>query len=249
MALKLRPNISKLCTHLEAMNMLWDVFSFPESDTIANAYDEQINQTIQLIQAKCRSGDFTLPLSEVRILFVVYYHLGLLCQDLAGREESSEWEKEQAGYLNRWKYLCSSKDYPQEVQSVFTEYSDMDVKHFPEVLDSVGLKKDCLAPAYIIYWHLCYLCDRLPSGPEKEKWETKRSAYLASNSMKEKYERESAVAYAMQVKVAFEEYDTCQRGMDVEKYYNDHLASDKIRQRRAKKLMAVRDWLKKEYKY
>lgn len=226
--------------------MLCDVFAFPESDTVANAYDEQVNQTIQLIQAKCQSGDFTLPLSEVRILFVVHYHLGLMCQDLAGREESSAWKKEQDGYLDRWERLCLSKDYPSDVKNTFEEYSDIDVKHFPEVLDSVGLRKSFLDPAYIIYWHLCYLCNCLPSGPEKEKWETRRSTYLPSDSKKEQHEQESAVAYAMQVKVAFEEYGTRERGTDVEKYYDNHLAPPKTKQRRATKVMAVRDWLKKQ---
>jgi hypothetical protein len=239
-----KPNIPKLCTQLEAMNMLCDVFTFPESDIIANAYDVQVNQTIQLIQREYQTGDFTLPLSEVRILFVVYYHLGLLCRDLAAREESSEWEKEQAGYLGKWERLCISKQYPPEVKDTFKQYSDMDTEYFPELLDAVGLTKSCLNPAYIIYWHLCYLCDSLPEGFEKTKWETKRLTYLASE--KEQYERKSAVAYAMQVKVAFENYDTCQRGMDVEKYYNNHLAPSKTVQRRATKRIGVLNWLKEE---
>jgi hypothetical protein len=240
----LKPNIPKLCTQLEAMNMLCDVFTFPESDTIANAYEEHVNQTIQLIQDDYGTSDFTLPLSEVRILFIVYYHLGLLCRDLAAREESSGWEKEQAGYLGQWERLCDSKQYPSEVKDTFKQYSDNEVKDFLELLDAVGLMKSCLNPAYIIYWHLCYLCDSLPEGFEKTKWETKRLTYLASE--KEQYERKSAVAYAMQVKVAFENYGSCERGMDVEKYYNNHLAPSKTVQRRATKRIAVLNWLKEE---
>jgi hypothetical protein len=239
-----KPDIPKLCTQLEAMDMLCDVFNYPESDTIANAYEEQVNQTIRLIQVDYKTSDFTLPLSEVRILFIVYYHLGLLCQDLAARENSSDWEKEQAVYLGQWERLCSSKGYPSEVKDTFKLYSDIDVKHFPEVLHSVGLMKSCLNPAYIIYWHLCYLCDSLPKGFEKTKWETKRLTYLASE--KERYERKSAVAYAMQVKVAFEYYGTCERRMNVEKYYNDHLAPFETVQRRATKRITVLNWLKEK---
>jgi hypothetical protein len=223
------------------MNMLCDVFNFPESDTIANAYEEQVNKTIELIQEKYGTHDFTLPLSEVRILFIVYYHLRLLCQDLAAREESSEWEKEQAGYLGQWERLCISKEYPPEVKDTFELYSRINMENFPELLDSVGLMKSCLNPEYIIYWHLCYLCDSLPEGFEKTKWETKRLTYLASE--KEQYERKNAVAYAMQVKVALENYDTSERDMDLEKYYNKYLAPSWTRERRAIKLEAVRDWL------
>jgi hypothetical protein len=248
MASKFKPNIPKLCTQLDAVAMLCDIFTFPESDTIANAYEEQVNGTIKLVQDDCERNNFTLPLSEVRVLFTVYCRLGLLCQDLAKRKKSSEWEKERAGYLDQWKFLCSSRDYPSEFEDKFQEYGDIDVQDISNALESLELDVSCSETnvAYTIYWHLCFLCDSLPSGSEKEKWESKRLTYLASEQ--EQDEQTRAVAFAEQVKAAYKRFGDSERTMNIDKYYNTYLASaEKLRQRATGKQVVLDSLMKKRY--
>lgn len=240
------PDIPTLCDDLDAVQMLSDCFIYPEEMIVANAYGEYVNDTIRMIQRWCECMDYTLPISETLVWFNEYFHLGYLCQSLAPKERS-QWEEEQASCKKKWQNLCESKGYPETIKKLFESVGDETVGNFQALLDELddfnvpdksdepdeldeldeinvlndkrllNISFSGKKPAFTIYWHLCYLCDILPDGPEKSKWEAEQLKYLASEQ--EQDEREEAATHAEQVKTAIRVYQRRERDMGFKKYY------------------------------
>lgn len=218
--------MNALLQQLDAGNMLYDVFTFPQSDIVADAYEKHVNDTIRKVEKYCGKEGFILPLSKARDLFIVHCHLGFLCNYLFDEEVKLQWQKERDSYKDLWTTLYKSKGYPRTIGNFFDSVSELEAENLPVSLDYAEMPESNFSresPMFTIFWHLHYLCNSLPDGPEKKKWESKRSQYLLSEW--DRCEAGRAAEDVMRFKVALEKFELRERGMKFDEYYSNHVVT------------------------
>ena len=231
MASRVKPNMVVLLQQLDAGDMLFDVFTFPQSDIVADAYEKHVNDTIREVEKYCGREGFILPLSKARDLFIVHCHLRFLCNYLFDEEMKSQWQKEGDSYKEQWTTLYESKGYPKTIGNLFDSASELEAENLPVLLDDAKMPESNFSPEnpmFTIFWHLHCLCNSLPDGSERKKWESRRSQYLLSEW--DHREASRAAEAVMQFKKALEEFELQERGMEFDEYYNNHVVSTRKKQ-------------------
>jgi hypothetical protein len=212
------PNLKGVLKRLRAISMLSDVFTFPELKEAADDYDNMVNETIRKVQESLYNDeDWFLPLNEVRKLFTVYWHLNYLWTDLAESDhiEAIVWQKKQEIYLDRWKKLLESKNYPEEIMKTFEEHAC--VLRPSELEQSLyeAEKPPYCGTKFTVCWHLAFLCNdlqELGEIGEKHLWELEQSLYMPPEVNEKHLYREVAQSYAAYVRSAMSRYDFVERG-------------------------------------
>lgn len=233
--------MAKLLQELDAGDMLSDVFNFPQSDIVADAYEKHVNHTIRKVEESCETEGFILPLSKARDLFIVHCHLRFLCDYLFDEKAKSQWQRERDSYKDQWNTLYKSKGYPKTIGDRFDSESEVEAENLPVLLDYAKMPESNFSrenPKFTILWHLQYLCNSLSDGPERKKWESKRSQYLISES--DRREASRAARDVMLFQKALQEFDLQERGMEFEEYYNEYIGTPrkrKVRELRKKGIL------------
>jgi hypothetical protein len=243
---------------LSAFEKLEKVFVFPTKDVVAESYENGVNAILRKVQqATDPNKGLTLPLREIRTMFIVYYHLRFLSTTLSDQEEKSRWSKVAETYSGAWKQMMRTKGYPNNYLDLFGETGDIESAGMRDMIEGyieaqtgnaskwTLLKGFALSEAkaawqhkdFDVYWHLQLLCDDLPEGKEKKKWKSKQQEYLKSEE-----EQARATAYANQVKAAIEDIDVVERGMEFNEYYERCFMVKKKPGRRAGREEVLR-WL------
>jgi hypothetical protein len=203
-----KPNILKILEVMDAEEMLSDVFVYSESDAAAGAYEYLVNGTIQQVQELCGFGnDLTLSTKDARIQYTVYWHLGLLCDHLTKGEQKSQWVEERDRCLREWGCLVKSKGYPITFTDKFKECGESEKDQVQTFLEE-EFEDNGSEPPPTVAWHLRFLCDSLPEGPEKSIWKSKLSNYLESISEQQRIDADD---YAQRVKEFIKKFNDLER--------------------------------------
>jgi hypothetical protein len=209
-----KPNILKILEVMEAEEMLSDVFVYSESDAAAAAYEFLVNGTIHEVQKLCGFGNgLTLSTKDARIQYTVYWHLGLLCDHLTKGEQKSQWVEERDRCLREWGSLVESKGYPITFTDKFKECGESEKDQVQTFLEE-EFEDNGSEPPPTVAWHLRFLCDSLPEGPEKSIWKSKLSNYLKSISEQQRIDADD---YAQRVKESIKKYNDLERVDDSER--------------------------------
>jgi hypothetical protein len=223
-----KPNILRIIEEMEAEEMLSDVFVHSESGAAAKAYDSLINGTIREVQELCEfekdltlsendltlsENDLTLSMHDARIQYTVYWHLGLLCDHLTKGEQKSQWVEERDRCLREWGSLVESKGYPITFTDKFKECGESEKDQVQTFLEE-EFEDNGSEPPPTVAWHLRFLCDSLPEGPEKSIWKLKLSDYLESISEQQRIDADD---YAQRVKESIKKYNDLERVDDSER--------------------------------
>jgi hypothetical protein len=207
-------DIDDLLRKLGVFGMLEEVFLFPTSDVVAKSYEDGANAILRKVkQATDSNKDLTLPLREIRTMYIIYYHLGFLLTTLSDHGEISKWLKEAKKYSDAWRRMMGTKDYPNNYLDLFGEIGDIQSAGIRDMIEGY-VEAQTGNKDFDVYWHLQLLCDDLPEGKEKKAWKSKQQEYLNSEE-----EQARATAYANQVKAAIRNIDAVERGMEVDEYY------------------------------
>lgn len=252
-------DIDDLLGKLGAFGMLEKVFVFPTKDVVAELYENEVNAILRKVQqATDPNKDSTLPLQEIRTMFIVYYHLRFLSTTLSDQGEKSRWSKAAETYSGAWKQMMRTKGYPNNYLDLFGETGDIESANMRETIEGyieaqtgnasewTLLKGFALSEAkaawqhkdFDVYWHLQLLCDNLPEGKEKKAWKSKQQEYLKSEE-----EQARATAYANQVKAAIKDIDVLEHGQGFDEYYERCSNMRKGPKRRAGREQVL-SWLK-----
>ncbi|KAM0707286.1 hypothetical protein Q7P35_005524 [Cladosporium inversicolor] len=226
MAAKDDPRFTGFLEHLEATDMLSNVFTFPELKEAADDYDNLVNATTRKAQPGLNKyKDWTLPLNEVRKLFTVYWHLNFLRTELTklDPEVAKVWQEKQERYLKKWKNLLESRNYPEEIIESFEEHACI-IK--PSELESSLSKaeKPCFhGIEFTVCWHLDFLCNdlhELGEFREELRWKFKKLLYVPSTKNERQLYCEQAQSYAAYFRRVMSSHERDERGVDLSEYYN-----------------------------
>jgi hypothetical protein len=226
MAVQDDPRLEKLLECLDATSMLSNVFTFPELKDAADDYDSLVNKTMREAQAMIKHDkDWTLPLNEVRKLYTVYWHLNYLRTDVAklNPKAAKVWQQKQEKYLDQWKTLLNSKQYPEEIMMTFEEHACV-IK--PSELDQSlyrAKKPPFGGVRFTVCWHIAFLCNDLQALGEigeKQLWESERLLYMPSIEDKRFLYHEVAQSYAIYLRMKMSRYERKERGkVNPSEYY------------------------------
>jgi hypothetical protein len=235
-----KPNILKILEVMKAEEMLSDVFVYSESDAAAGAYEFLINATIREVQNLCGfRNNLTLSTVDARIQYTVYWHLGLLCDHLTESEEKSQWVQERDRCLDMWRNLVESIGYPIAFTNKFKECGESEKDQIQACLEE-GLEDNGSKPPPAVAWHLRFLCDSLPKGPEKLRWESKLSTYLESISEQQRIEADD---YAQRVNEVIKQFNDVERGMSPDEYYQKEVVPQTERFKRYSEQSRIVGWV------
>jgi len=231
------PRMRRVLKRLDAYSMLSNVFEFPELKDAADDYDSLVNMTIREAQPTLNNDeDWTLPLNEVRKLFTVYWHLNFLRIRVAEHdpEVAKVWQQKQKRYLDKWKELLKSKNYPNRIMKTFKEHGCRIMPSGVEQSLCEALKPPYGGIQITVCWHLAFLCNdlqELGEIEEKQLWESEQSLYLPSEENERMLHRELAQSYAAYARRFTNSFEYKERGnVELREYYIKGFRKDQSEQ-------------------